>query len=80
MLPDPPSAGSDQEMPVRENPCPAGCDARTATIGLRGKSGCALTLSSCPDCDHRWWRRDGEIVPLTEVLGELSPAVLRRAS
>jgi hypothetical protein len=50
------------------------------TIPLRGASGCEITLTSCSGCDRRWWRREGELVDVRELLDDLSPAAMRRAS
>ncbi|MPY94176.1 MAG: hypothetical protein GEV08_14270 [Acidimicrobiia bacterium] len=65
---------------MRDKGCPAGCEADIVTIALRGASGCDITLTSCSGCDHRWWRRDGALVELHDLLDELSPAALRRVS
>jgi hypothetical protein len=65
---------------VRHESCPAGCNADIVTIALRGNSGSDITLTSCAGCDRRWWRRDGALVDLDDLLGELSPAALRHAS
>ena len=64
---------------MRRNGCPAGCDADIVTVALQGASGCEITLTSCSGCDRRWWRRDGVLVDLVDLLEELSPSALRRA-
>lgn len=65
---------------MRQSGCPAGCNADIVTIALRGVTGSDITLTSCAGCDRRWWRRDGAIVGLDDLLEELSPTTLRRAS
>ena len=69
-----------EERTVSQNGCPAGCHADIVTIALRGASGADITLTSCSGCDRRWWRRDGALVELVDLLDELSPSALRRAS
>ena len=69
-----------QESTLADDVCPLGCVGGVMTIPLHGASGCDITLTSCSGCDRRWWRRDGQLVDLRELLDELSPAAMRRAS
>lgn len=69
-----------EERTVQQNGCPAGCHTDIVTIALHGASGADITLTSCSGCDRRWWRRNGTLVDLDEILEELSPSALRRAS
>jgi DNA polymerase III alpha subunit (gram-positive type) len=48
--------------------CPSCRDGDIITISM-SVSGAALSFATCHQCEAKWWFRDGEMVPLTSVLG-----------
>ena len=54
-------------MPEASGSCP-NCkqgDLISITMAVSGRD---LSFSTCHLCESKWWRQDGELVPLTSVI------------
>ena len=48
--------------------CPSCRASELITIAMT-VGGAELAFSTCHECETKWWLKDGEVVPLTSVIG-----------
>jgi DNA polymerase III alpha subunit (gram-positive type) len=71
MVPDLPSAEDDVAMSTTTGSCP-NChqgDLITITMSVSGRD---LAFTTCHFCEAKWWRRDGQEVPLRSVISQVA--------